>query len=53
MADDMASTTPIGAVAGGLLAGAAGTAAMDTFLFARYRRDGGRALPGSGNPRQV
>jgi hypothetical protein len=42
MADDMAST-PIGAMGRGLLAGAAGTAAMDTFLFARYRRDGGRS----------
>jgi hypothetical protein len=40
MADDMAST-PIGAVGRGLLAGAAGTAAMDTFLFARYRLGGG------------
>jgi hypothetical protein len=33
--------TPVGAIARGLVAGAAGTAAMDTFLFARYRRDGG------------
>ncbi len=33
--------TPIGAVARGLLAGAVGTAAMDTLLFARYRRGGG------------
>jgi hypothetical protein len=31
----------LGAIARGLVAGAAGTAAMDTFLFARYRRDGG------------
>jgi len=34
--------TPLGAVVRGLLAGAAGTAAMDTLLFARYRRSGGR-----------
>ena len=33
--------TPAGAVARGLAAGAIGTAAMDTFLFARYRRNGG------------
>ena len=39
--------TPIGAVARGLLAGAAGTAAMDLLLYARYRRDGGKdPLPG-------
>jgi hypothetical protein len=33
--------TPVGAAARGLVAGAAGTAAMDAFLFARYRRNGG------------
>jgi hypothetical protein len=33
--------TPLGAVLRGLLAGAIGTAAMDVFLFARYRRGGG------------
>lgn len=33
--------TPIGAVVRGLAAGAIGTGAMDTLLFARYRRDGG------------
>ena len=33
--------TPIGAVVRGLLAGAAGTVAMDTLLFVRYRRSGG------------
>jgi Protein of unknown function (DUF1440) len=33
--------TPVEAVARGLIAGAAGTAAMDTFLFARYRLTGG------------
>jgi Protein of unknown function (DUF1440) len=32
---------PAGAVVRGLAAGAIGTAAMDTFLFARYRRNGG------------
>lgn len=35
------TVTPVGAVARGLVAGALGTAAMDAFLFARYRRDGG------------
>jgi len=33
--------TPIGAVVRGLAAGTVGTAAMDLFLFARYRRGGG------------
>jgi len=33
--------TPIGAVAGGLVAGAVGTMAMDALWFARYRRGGG------------
>lgn len=33
--------TPIGAALGGVLAGAIGTAAMDVFLFVRYRRGGG------------
>jgi hypothetical protein len=33
--------TPVGAIARGLLAGAVGTAAMDTWLFAQYRRGGG------------
>ena len=33
--------TPVGAVVRGLVAGAVGTAAMDVFLFARYRRGGG------------
>jgi hypothetical protein len=35
--------TPIGAIARGLIAGAIGTAAMDAFLFARYRRGGGES----------
>jgi hypothetical protein len=35
--------TPVGAVARGLAAGAAGTLAMDLLLFARYRRGGGEA----------
>ena len=38
-----ASLTPIGAVIRGLVAGAVGTAAMDAFLFARYRRGGGKS----------
>ena len=33
--------TPIGAIVRGLVAGTIGTAAMDTFLFARFRRGGG------------
>lgn len=35
--------TPLRAVIRGVLAGAIGTAAMDTFLFARYRRSGGES----------
>jgi Protein of unknown function (DUF1440) len=35
------TVTPVGAVMRGLVAGAVGTAAMDTLLFARYRRRGG------------
>jgi hypothetical protein len=34
--------TPLGAVARGLVAGSVGTAAMDLFLYARYRREGGK-----------
>ena len=45
MCTGRASVTPIGAVARGLLAGAAGTAAMDALLFVRYRRDGGTRSP--------
>lgn len=33
--------TPLAAVAGGLAAGALGTAAMDLLLYGRYRRQGG------------
>ncbi|MEU8240934.1 hypothetical protein AB0C07_22045 [Actinoplanes missouriensis] len=33
--------TPLGAVIKGLVAGAAGTLAMDTLLYLRYRRGGG------------
>jgi uncharacterized membrane protein YagU involved in acid resistance len=33
--------TPLAAVLGGALAGLAGTAVMDAFLYARYRRGGG------------
>jgi hypothetical protein len=33
--------TPLGAVVRGLVAGVAGTAAMDALLFARYRKGGG------------
>jgi hypothetical protein len=34
--------TPVGALVRGLVAGTVGTAAMDAFLFARYRREGGK-----------
>ena len=33
--------TPVGAIVRGLVAGAAGTLAMDLVLFARYKRGGG------------
>jgi hypothetical protein len=36
------SPTPVSAVVSGIAAGAIGTAAMDTLLFARYRRGGGK-----------
>jgi hypothetical protein len=39
----LTSATPVGAVIRGLLAGAVGTAAMDAFMFARYRRGGGES----------
>jgi hypothetical protein len=35
--------TPLAALARGLVAGAVGTVAMDTLLFARYRRGGGKS----------
>jgi hypothetical protein len=35
------AVTPLGSVVRGLVAGAVGTVAMDTLLFARYRRSGG------------
>jgi hypothetical protein len=37
--------TPLAAVAGGLLAGAVGTVALDTVQYLRYRRKGGRSSP--------
>ena len=37
----MRRQTPIGALVRGFVAGAIGTAAMDTLLFARYRHGGG------------
>jgi hypothetical protein len=37
----LSRNTPLGAIGRGLVAGAAGTLAMDTVLFARYRRGGG------------
>jgi hypothetical protein len=40
-----ASLTPVGAVVRGLFSGAVGTAAMDVFLFARYRSGGGKSTP--------
>ena len=36
-------SSPLGAVVRGLVAGAIGTATMDAFLFARYRRNGGES----------
>ena len=36
-----ATLSPVGAVVRGLVAGTVGTAAMDTLLFARYRKGGG------------
>ncbi len=39
----MNGQTPVGAVVRGLAAGAVGTAVMDAFLFARYRRGGGKS----------
>lgn len=36
-----AGVTPIGALVRGIVAGAIGTAAMDGFLFARFKSDGG------------
>jgi hypothetical protein len=36
-------TTPLEAIGHGLLAGVIGTAAMDTYLFARYRQGGGES----------
>ncbi|AGZ42877.1 hypothetical protein [Actinoplanes friuliensis] len=38
----MGSTTPLGAVVRGLVAGAVGTLAMDALLYARYRHGGGQ-----------
>jgi hypothetical protein len=37
------SMTPLGAIARGLVAGTLGTLAMDTLLFARYKRGGGES----------
>jgi hypothetical protein len=45
LAPQRATATPLAAVARGLLAGAAGTAAMDALWFARYRRGDGASSP--------
>ncbi|HXC82221.1 MAG TPA: hypothetical protein VNV62_10260 [Trebonia sp.] len=37
--------TPLGAVVGGILAGAVGTVCMDAVRYVRYRRDGGEDEP--------
>jgi hypothetical protein len=42
---DRHQVTPVGAVGRGIVAGTVGTAAMDTLLFARYRRGGGADGP--------
>ena len=39
------SITPLGAVLGGLLAGAVGTVALDAYQYLRYRRSGGTDSP--------
>ena len=39
------SITPLGAVLGGLLAGAVGTVALDTYQYLRYRKSGGTDSP--------
>src|SRR4051812_12925241 len=39
--------SPLGAITRGLIAGAVGTAAMDTLLFRRYRRGGGESSFGA------
>ena len=39
------ATTPLAAVVGGLLAGAVGTAALDTVQYVKYRRAGGQESP--------
>jgi len=40
-----ATLTPVGRVLRGLVAGAVGTAAMDTLWYVRYRRGGGKSSP--------
>jgi hypothetical protein len=45
LAPQRATATPLAAVARGLVAGAAGTAAMDALWFARYRRGDGASSP--------
>jgi hypothetical protein len=37
------SLSPLGAVTAGLVAGTVGTMAMDTLLYVRYRREGGKS----------
>jgi hypothetical protein len=37
--------TPLGALTRGMLAGIAGTAAMDVYLYSRYRAGGGESAP--------
>ena len=39
------SITPLGAVLGGLLAGAVGTVALDAYQYLRYRKSGGTDSP--------
>jgi len=41
----MRQVNPLGALIRGAVAGAAGTVAMDAFLYARYRRGGGEQRP--------
>jgi hypothetical protein len=45
IARQSSAMTPLGGVISGLVAGAIGTVAMDSLLFARYRRGGGDSSP--------
>ena len=42
----LSTSTPVGAIGRGVIAGALGTAAMDALLYERYRRTGGESSVG-------